>query len=203
MARYLILRSFPVRVATGLLLALSCILPAMAADQAPLAIKGYDTVAYFTDGKPTPGKPEFEYEWDEQRYRFASAEHLASFRMNPGRYMPRFGNICAGALAYGLAWEANPELWKLHEGKLYLFGSPASRDDFEKDPRRMISAAERNAERLRKGQPLTSGLPFPAEVVAEVTNLGRQCRVDPRPANCPPEAAMAEFERLVRTAPKQ
>ena len=45
------------------------------ATETPLAIKGYDPVAYFTDGKPTRGTPEFEYQWDEHRYRFASAEH--------------------------------------------------------------------------------------------------------------------------------
>src|ERR1700739_3064213 len=43
----------------------------VAAEDVPLAIKGYDPVAYFTDGKPTHGLPEIEYEWDEHRYRFA------------------------------------------------------------------------------------------------------------------------------------
>ena len=46
--------------------------PALAAE-APLAIKGYDPVAYFTDGKPTRGLPEIEYAWDEHRWRFAVA----------------------------------------------------------------------------------------------------------------------------------
>src|SRR6185369_4635558 len=45
-----------------------------ATEAAPLAIKGYDPVAYFTIGSPTRGLPEIEYEWDEQSYRFASAE---------------------------------------------------------------------------------------------------------------------------------
>ena len=39
----------------------------VAAEDVPLAIKGYDPVAYFTEGKPTPGVPEIEYEWDEHR----------------------------------------------------------------------------------------------------------------------------------------
>jgi hypothetical protein len=47
-----------------------------AAEKAPLAIKGYDPVAYFTDGRPKRGLPEIEYEWDEHRYRFFRAEHL-------------------------------------------------------------------------------------------------------------------------------
>ncbi len=48
-------------------------LPSVAAESIPLAIKGYDPVAYFTDRKPTHGLPEIEYEWDEHRYRFSSA----------------------------------------------------------------------------------------------------------------------------------
>jgi hypothetical protein len=51
-----------------------------------LAIKGYDPVAYFTDGRPMPGLPEFEYEWDDHVYRFASAEHREMFRADPVRY---------------------------------------------------------------------------------------------------------------------
>src|SRR5215471_17497282 len=40
----------------------------------------HDPVAYFTGGRPMPGLPEFEYEWDDHVYRFASAEHREMFR---------------------------------------------------------------------------------------------------------------------------
>src|SRR5262249_62342693 len=40
-----------------------------------LAISGFDPVAYFTDGKPVPGVPEFEHVWHDARWRFASATH--------------------------------------------------------------------------------------------------------------------------------
>jgi hypothetical protein len=45
-------------------------MPAAAQEKVPLAIKGYDPVAYFTLGKPTRGLPEIEYEWDEHVWRF-------------------------------------------------------------------------------------------------------------------------------------
>ena len=74
----------------------------------PLAIKGYDPVAYFTDGKPTHGLPEIEYEWDEHRYRFSSAEHRELFKADPVHYAPQFGNFCAMALAQGRSRRGEP-----------------------------------------------------------------------------------------------
>src|SRR3954467_12847164 len=73
------------------LLAASALLasaPRSIAAEAQLAIKGYDPVAYFTDGKPTPGQPDFQYEWDEHVWRFASAAHCDLFKADPVRYAP-------------------------------------------------------------------------------------------------------------------
>jgi hypothetical protein len=69
-----------------------------ASEKVPLAIKGYDPVAYFTVGKPAHGLPEIEYQWDEHRYRFSSAEHRELFRADPVRYAPQFANFSAMAL---------------------------------------------------------------------------------------------------------
>ena len=93
--------------------------------EVPLAIKGYDPVAYFTDGKPTSGLAEFEYEWDEHRYRFSSERHRELFKSDPVKYAPQFGNFCAMALAKGEVVEANPENWLINDGKLYVFGKSA------------------------------------------------------------------------------
>jgi len=99
-------------------------LPSTAAEL-PLAIKGYDPVAYFTVGKPTQGAAEFEYVWDERRYRFSSASNRELFKADPVRYAPQFGNYCAMALAKGMVVVADPENWLVSDGKLYVFGSPA------------------------------------------------------------------------------
>ena len=100
-------------------------MPSFATEAVPLAIKGYDPVAYFTTGSPTRGLPEIEYEWDEHRYLFANAEHRELFKTDPLRYAPQFGNFCAMALAEGELTEANPENWLISDGKLYIFGKPA------------------------------------------------------------------------------
>jgi hypothetical protein len=99
--------------------------PRSIAAEAPVAIKGYDPVAYFTGGKPTPGQPEFQYQWDEHIWRFATAEHRDLFKADPVRYAPQFGNYCAMALSKGEVVVADPENWLINDGKLYVFGKPA------------------------------------------------------------------------------
>jgi hypothetical protein len=125
---------------------------ASAAVDAPLAIQGYDPVAYFTDGKPARGTPEFEYQWDEHRYRFASAEHRDLFKADPVHYAPQFGNYCAMALALGKVVVANPENWLVSDNKLYVFGSPAPKGPelFEKDLAGNITKANQNRAILPK-----------------------------------------------------
>ena len=69
-----------------------------------VAILGYDTVAYFTDGRPVKGSPDFEYVWQDARWRFASAEHRTLFASDPDRYAPQFGGFCTGAMALRRNW---------------------------------------------------------------------------------------------------
>lgn len=109
---------------------LAAIPPSLASEKLPLAIKGYDPVAYFTIGKPALGMAEFEYEWDEHRYRFSSKKHRELFKADPLRYAPQFANFCAMALARGEIHEANPEYWLISGGKLYIFGGPAGPERF-------------------------------------------------------------------------
>lgn len=117
---------------------------AIAADTVPLAIKGYDPVAYFTVGSPMRGLAEFEYEWDEQRYRFTSAEHRRLFMADPVRYAPQFANFCAISLARGEVAEADPQYWLISDGKLYMFGKSFGPGLFRQDLAGNIAKANQN-----------------------------------------------------------
>jgi hypothetical protein len=130
------------------------LLPAWAAAPAPrLGIKGYDPVAYFTLQRATPGQPQFEYQWDEHVWRFASAEHRELFKADPVRYAPQFANFCAVALSRGEVSEANPEYWLISDGKLYLFGKSYGPDIFRKELGKNVDNARRNRERLKAQEP--------------------------------------------------
>ena len=95
-------------------------IPLIASTPDHVAIQGYDTVAYFTDGKAVPGSNEFEYYWDDAIWRFANAEHRDLFATNPDKYMPQYGGYCAGGMAMGVSVPANPTNWMIVEGKLYM-----------------------------------------------------------------------------------
>jgi hypothetical protein len=121
-----------------------------AAEKAQLAIKGYDPVAYFTDGKPKRGLPEIEYQWDEHRYRFTRPEHLELFKADPVRYAPQFANFCAMSLAQSEIVEADPEYWLISDGKLYLFGKSVGPELFQKSLAENVARANQNRELVPK-----------------------------------------------------
>ena len=125
-------------------------LPSLATEWVPLAIKGYDPVAYFTTGKPARGLPEIEYEWDEHRYRFSRAEHRELFKADPARYAPQFANFCAMALSKGEIVEADPESWLISEGKLYIFGKSAGPSVFKQALTENILKADQNRALVQK-----------------------------------------------------
>ncbi len=116
----------------------------IAAESAPLAIKGYDPVAYFTIAAPAHGLPGLEYEWDENRYRFARPEHRDLFKADSARYAPQFAGFCAVALGRGELEEANPEYWLIADGKLYLFGKPIGPALFQQDLAGNLAKANQN-----------------------------------------------------------
>ncbi len=56
-----------------------------------VAIKGYDTVAYFTEQRAVKGKSKFSYNWNDAKWYFASAKNRDLFTADPDRYNPKYG----------------------------------------------------------------------------------------------------------------
>lgn len=99
----------------------------------PLMLSGHDVVAYFTEGRHRIGTREFESVHHGVKYRFARAEHQALFDKQPERYLPQYGGYCANGIAYAIPWGGDANVWRIRDGKLYLFGGEASRRAFEMD----------------------------------------------------------------------
>ena len=84
------------------------------------AVSGYDTVAYFTAGKPVKGKKAFKTSYMDAEWRFSSQDNLDAFLADPAKYAPQYGGYCAWAIGRGYTASGDPKQWKIVDGKLYL-----------------------------------------------------------------------------------
>lgn len=110
-----------------------------------VAIKGYDPVAYFTDGKPAKGDAKFSHEWNGATWHFASAEHRDLFKASPDKYAPQFGGYCAWAVSQNYTANSDPEnAWKIVNGKLYLNYNRDVQKKWEDDVPGNIAKGETN-----------------------------------------------------------
>jgi len=72
---------------------LSC--NAVVFSQDAIAIKGYDTVAYFNAGKAIKGKEEYTFQWHSKIWYFSNRENKDLFVANPEKYAPQYDGYCA------------------------------------------------------------------------------------------------------------
>lgn len=110
-------------------------------DSKHLMLNGHDVVAYFTDGRATPGNKDYRSRYGEVDFQFASAEHKQLFDAAPEKYLPQFGGFCANGIVYAIPMGGSPEFWRIYDGKLYIFGSEMSIEAFELDRPRHLQLA--------------------------------------------------------------
>ncbi|MCY4542833.1 MAG: YHS domain protein [Rhodobacteraceae bacterium] len=108
------------------------------------AIRGHDPVAYFTEGTPLEGSPEFTHEWMGAEWRFVSAEHRDLFAEDPEAYAPQYGGYCAWAASQGYVASIDPEAWEIYDGKLYLNYSRRLHRRWTRDKPGNIAKADAN-----------------------------------------------------------
>lgn len=122
--------------------------PALAADKiytgtfSNTAVSGYDTVSYFTEGKPVKGSKEFTSDYQGAEWRFSSAENKKKFDANPTKYAPQYGGHCAWAVSQGGTASGDPQQWAIHNGKLYLNYNARIKADWDKDRDGFIKKAD-------------------------------------------------------------
>jgi YHS domain-containing protein len=115
-----------------------------------IAIKGYDPVAYFKDGKPVQGKESFSFKWHDLTWHFKNKEDKDLFVKNPEKYAPQYDGYCSWAMTSGEKAPTNPEVWKIVNGKLYLNCSRASFARWSEDIPGNIKKADKNWEKMKK-----------------------------------------------------
>ena len=107
--------------------------PRINKDRSDVAVRGYDVVAYFTDGRPVPGRAEFEYAWQNATWRFDSAAHRDLFAKTPDKYAPQYGGFCAWAVSQNYTAPIDPKAWTIVDGRLFLNYSLKVQDTWSRE----------------------------------------------------------------------
>jgi YHS domain-containing protein len=106
------------------------------------AIRGYDAVAYFTQGKAVKGSSDFVHSWQGADWYFSSRQHLDSFSKAPEKYVPQYGGYCAYGCSNGYKASIDPTAWTIVNGKLYLNYSLKIRDEWDRNRAERIKKAD-------------------------------------------------------------
>jgi hypothetical protein len=100
----------------------------VADERSGFGLRGFDPVSYFLSPMPLPGREGVELIWSG-----ASEANREAFARDPEVYAPRIGGYDAGAAAEGRLVAADPTLFAIRDGRLYVFRGERSRARFEAD----------------------------------------------------------------------
>ncbi len=124
--------------------------------QQGVALKGYDPVAYFSEGAPAAGDAGISYQWNGATWRFSSREHRAAFMSDPAHYAPQYGGYCAFAVSRGTTADADPDQWAIVDGKLFVNNNAFAKKLWDQDRPGNIMAGDANWPLIPK-RPLATG----------------------------------------------
>jgi len=116
--------------------------------QTGIAVRGYDTVAYFTLSKPVKGSENIKSDWNGATWFFSSQEHKELFDVDPVKYAPQYGGYCAYGIANDYVVKIDPAQWRIVDDKLYLNYDSNIQKRWLKNIDGYIVAADRKLEAL-------------------------------------------------------
>lgn len=109
-----------------------------------VAIKQYDTVAYFKVSRALKGNESFTFKWHDMTWYFSTKENRDLFAASPEKYAPQYDGYCAWAMSEDRKAITDPEVWKIVGGKLYLNCSNAAYEKWGRDIPGNIQKADKN-----------------------------------------------------------
>ena len=119
-------------------------------DPQGIAIDGYDPTEYFTNNRAIQGKSSLTHKWNGVVWQFVSEKGRQLFIDNPQKYAPQYGGFCSNGLSDGHKIGADPEIWKVINGKLYFYYSTYGLEQWDDNDPRTINSATGNWELLKE-----------------------------------------------------
>ncbi len=136
------------RVAIPLFL-LTCYCHAQfAPNGSPIRMQGYDAVAYHVEHKAIKGYSDISYKWKGAVWYFHNSKNKELFAADPEKYAPAYNGFCAYCMRRGYKKNADPTVWAIVDGKLYLFVNEERKKEWEKDAASYIKLSDDNWSRV-------------------------------------------------------
>lgn len=124
------------------------------ASETLIPLEGLDPVM-LSQGKEVQGDMKYKVTRGRFQYLFANEENKAAFEKNPSQYEIQLEGHCA---RMGAPTTADPDLYAVHNGRIYIFGSAECQTLFKAAPEKYLEvpAAPRSpsAEMIKRGQEL-------------------------------------------------
>ena len=166
-------KSLPTAIVAMVLLlsAVSAYSQSSARDVVPV-LEGLDPVM-LVQGKEVQGDLKISVTRGKFQYLFANGENKASFEKDPARYEIQLEGACA---RMGAPVGGNPDLYTVHQGRIYIFGSEDCKKRFDAAPQNYLETANYAAAKTA----VTPEAATKAKALIEkaVTAMGGASRID-------------------------
>ncbi len=128
---------------------------AQANSEALIPLEGLDPVM-LSQGKEVQGDMKYKVTRGRFQYIFASAENKETFEKDPSRYQIQLDGHCA---RMGAPTNGDPDLYAVHNGRIYIFGSPECQTLFKAAPEKYMEVpappkSPPTPEMVKRGQDL-------------------------------------------------
>lgn len=143
---------------------------AQVSSETVISLEGLDPVM-LSQGKEVQGDMKFKVTRGRFQYLFANAENQATFEKDPSRYEIQLDGHCA---RMGAPTSGNPDLYLVHNGRIYIFGSEECQTLFKAAPEKYLEVpappkSAPSTEMIKRGQEL---------IAKAVEGLGGGSRLD-------------------------
>jgi len=125
-----------------------------AASETLIPLEGLDPVM-LSQGKEVQGDMKYKVTRGRFQYLFASEENKAAFEKDPSKYEIQLDGHCA---RMGAPTTGDPDLYAVHKGRIYIFGSAECQTLFKATPEKYlevpVAPKSPSAEMVKRGQEL-------------------------------------------------
>lgn len=121
-------------------------------DKNGMILRNYDPTSYVAGKAPRIGAADYSASSDHAIYRFASSSACDRFVANPEN-KPAFGGFCATGAALEKKLDGDPQIFRIHKDRLYVFVHQQADEIWDKDPAGTLAKANMNWPRIRDRAP--------------------------------------------------